>query len=206
MNPYFKLASELARLIGEAKTFPLGGLPPCPRPAVAEDAPKVLFFAPHPDDETIQGGLALRLLREAKWNVINVAVTLGSKKGRQQERLAELKNASEFIGFGLLEAGTNGLEHVTPKTRVNDKPLWAEMVKTIAAILTRHQPKVIFFPHDEDWNDTHIGLHHLLLDALRSLPPGFRCFCVETEFWGQNDSPNLLVEYNTQEVADLMAA
>jgi LmbE family N-acetylglucosaminyl deacetylase len=37
-----------------------------------------LIFSPHPDDECIIGGLALRLLREAKWNVINVAVTLGS--------------------------------------------------------------------------------------------------------------------------------
>jgi LmbE family N-acetylglucosaminyl deacetylase len=205
MNPYLKFVSELAALTNNAKTFPLGNFPRCPRPQLAADAPKVLFFAPHPDDETIQGGLMLRLLREAKWNAINVAVTQGSKKERQAERLAELKNACDFLGFGLLQTAPNGLEKVTPKTRENDQPLWNEMVKVIAKILSEQKPKAIFFPHDQDWNGTHIGVHWLVTDALRSLPD-FECFCVETEFWGQNDAPNLMVEYSEQDVADLMTA
>ena len=74
--------SEYARLTREGKGWPLGGFPKCARPAVAPDAPKVLIFSPHPDDEVIIGGLALRLLREAQWNVINVAVTQGSNRAR----------------------------------------------------------------------------------------------------------------------------
>ncbi|MFN7141256.1 MAG: PIG-L family deacetylase, partial [Limisphaerales bacterium] len=31
-------------------------------------------------------------------------------------------------------------------------------------------------------------------------------YTVETEFWGQNDTPNLMVEYSEQDVADLVAA
>lgn len=206
MNPYLNFVSDLARLTAEAKTFPLGNFPPCARPDISADAPKMLFFAPHPDDETIIGGLMLRLFREAKWNAINVAVTQGSKKERQAERLVELKAACNFLGFNLVQTAPNGLEKVTPKTRENDKPLWSQMVKVIANILIEHKPQVIFFPHDQDWNGTHIGVHFLVMDALRSLPSDFNCFCVETEFWGQNDAPNLMVEYNEQEVADLMTA
>lgn len=206
MNPYLRFVSETARLTNEAKALPLGGLAPCPRPNVPSDAPKVLFFAPHPDDETIQGGLALRLWREANWNVVNVAVTQGSKKERQTERFDELKGACNYLGFGLLQTAPNGLEKVGPNTRESDKALWAQMVGVIAEILSVQKPMVIFFPHDQDWNGTHVGVHWLVMDALRSLPASFNCFCAETEFWGQNDSPNLMVEYSEQVVADLMAA
>jgi N-acetylglucosamine malate deacetylase 1 len=205
MNPYLKFVSDLARLTAEAKSFPLGEFAQCRRPQITADAPKVLFFAPHPDDETIQGGLALRLLREAKWNVVDVAVTQGSKKERQAERLTELQAACDYLGFGLVQTAPNGLEKVSSKTRENDKALWTQMVKIIANILAEHNPKVIFFPHDQDWNGTHIGVHYLVMDALHSLP-NFNCFCVETEFWGQNDAPNLMVEYSAQDAADLMAA
>ena len=206
MNPYLKFVSDLAATTTLAKSLPLGGIPACERPVVPADAPKALFFAPHPDDETIQGGLALRLLREAKWNVINVAVTQGSKKERQAERYEELKNACNYLGFGLLQTAANGLEKVTPKTRETDKALWAQMVKVIADMLAKQQPKAIFFPHDQDWNGTHIGVHHLVIDALRNLPASYSPYCVETEFWGQNDAPNLMVEYSAQDVADLIAA
>ena len=206
MNPYSKLVAAHAQAINEAKSSPLGGFPPAPRPSIPANAPKVLFFAPHPDDETIIGGLALRLLREAKWNVINVAVTQGSKKERQAERLQELKAACDYIGFGLLQTAPNGLEKVTPKTRDTDKALWSQMVKVIADILMQQQPRVIFFPHDQDWNGTHIGVHHLVMDALRSLPETFSTYCVETEFWGQNDTPNLHVEYDADDVTTLVTA
>jgi LmbE family N-acetylglucosaminyl deacetylase len=46
----------------------------------------VMILSPHPDDECISGGLALRLMHENGWHVVNVAVTLGSNKDRQKER------------------------------------------------------------------------------------------------------------------------
>jgi LmbE family N-acetylglucosaminyl deacetylase len=206
MNPYNQFVTDAARLVSEAKKFPLGGFPPAPRPTLSPDAPKALFFAPHPDDETIVGGLALRLLREAKMNVINVAVTLGSKKERQAERLMELQNACRYIGFGVETTGPNGLECVTAKTRASDPQFWNGMVKVIAGILIKHQPRVILFPHEQDWNGTHIGVHHLVMDALRTMMPGFECFVVETEFWGAMDDPNLAVEISEADLADLITA
>jgi LmbE family N-acetylglucosaminyl deacetylase len=205
MNPYSKLVSDFARLVAEGKTLPLGGFPPASRPAIAADAPKVLFFAPHPDDETILGGLALRLMREAKWNVIDIAITLGSIKARKPGRLQELQNACQFLGFHLELSAPEGLDDVKPATRGHNPAAWSQMVGIVAAILEKHRPQVIFFPHELDWNSTHIGVHFLILDALKAAP-GLQCFLVETEFWGQMQSPNLLVEYNAETVADLMAA
>lgn len=206
MNPYHHFVSEYARMAREGKLFPLGTSAPLPRPLIARDAPKVLIFSPHPDDEVIIGGLALRLMREANWNIINVAVTQGSKKERQAERLTELKKCCECIGFGLVQTAPHGLEKVNPKARVDDPSHWARSVQAVADVLATHQPRVILFPHDLDWNSTHVGTHLLVMDALRSLPTAFTCHTVETEFWGQNPSPNLMVELDAQQVADLITA
>jgi len=206
MNPYQQFVSDAVRLITEAKTLPLGGFPPAPRPPLSAAAPRALFFAPHPDDETISGGLALRLLREANFNVINVAVTQGSKRARQAERLVELQHACAYLGFGIQTTAPNGLERVTAQTRQADPQYWGNLVQVIAEILIKHQPRVILFPHERDWNGTHIGVHHLVMDALHNMMPGFECVVVETEFWGAMDDPNLAVEISAADLADLIAA
>src|SRR5437762_13086988 len=89
MNPYHHFVSEYTRFAKEGQTYPLGTFAPLPRPQITPNAPRVLIFSPHPDDEVIIGGLALGLLRGAKWKVMNVAVTQGSKKERQGERRSE---------------------------------------------------------------------------------------------------------------------
>jgi LmbE family N-acetylglucosaminyl deacetylase len=204
-NPYQQMVNEYARFAKAGKSYPLGGFPPAPRPTLAPNAPKALIFSPHPDDEVIIGGLALRLLREAQWNVINVAVTQGSNKARQQPRLEELKNCCANIGFGLVQTATDGLEKINPKTRQQDPAHWQACVKVIAAIIAREQPKVVFFPHDADWNSSHIGTHYLVTDALKTLGD-FGCHCVETEFWAAMATPNLMVEIPPQDLADLVTA
>src|SRR5437764_12292741 len=117
MNPYHGLVAQYARLAAESKFYSKGAFPPLTPLDFPKDAPKALFFAPHPDDETIIGGLALRLMREARMKVINVAVTQGSKKERQGERLSELRKACDYIGFDLITTGVNGLEGVNLQTR-----------------------------------------------------------------------------------------
>jgi N-acetylglucosamine malate deacetylase 1 len=205
MNPYTTLVNGISRIVTEGRSLPLGGFGAAPRPEIPADAPKVLFFAPHPDDETIAGGLALRLLREAKWNVIDIAVTQGSLPERKAPRWEELRGACNYLGFGLEGTAPGGLDNVRPTTRAKDAPAWSQKVGTIAALLEKHRPKVIFFPHQLDWNDTHIGVHLLVMDALKAVP-GAQCYLVETEFWGQMHAPNLMVEYSAGDVADLVAA
>jgi N-acetylglucosamine malate deacetylase 1 len=206
MNPYLQFVAAYTKLLREGRSYPLGTFDPLPRPEVDDDAPKVLIFSPHPDDEVVIGGLALRLLRESKWNVINVAVTQGSNKARQPERLQELKNCCNCIGFGLVQTSPNGLERITMKARTEEPAHWLRCVDTIADILKQHRPRVILFPHEADWNTAHVGTHFLVLDALQRLPADFNCYTVETEYWGPNPAPNLMVELGEQEVADLITA
>lgn len=206
MNSYATFVAELAAQLERGKAFPLGGFPMPAHAKPAADAPRALIFSPHPDDEVIIGGLALRLQRELKWNVINVAVTQGSNKARQPERWAELKQCCDYIGFGLVATLEGGLEGINPRTRAEKPAEWASKVECIAGILREHKPAAIFFPHDDDWNVTHIGTHHLIVDALKSLGPEFSCTTVETEFWGAMDTPNLMVESSVQDVTDLITA
>jgi LmbE family N-acetylglucosaminyl deacetylase len=206
MNPYQTFVGDFARIVRSGHAHPLGGFPVpvhTPRPP---DAPRVLIFSPHPDDEVIIGGLPLRLARELGWKVINVAVTQGSNPKRQPERWKELRACCDYIGFGLLATGANGLEGINPESRRSRPEDWRRSVDLIAGILSEQKPRAIFFPHDDDWNITHIGTHHLVVDALNQLGTEFSCAAVETEFWGAMDTPNLLVESSEPDVVDLITA
>jgi LmbE family N-acetylglucosaminyl deacetylase len=206
MSPYQTFVSDFARLVRQGKELPLGGFPSPTRPKPAPDAPRALIFSPHPDDEVIIGALPLRLLRELGWNVVNVAVTQGSNPARRAERWKELRACCDYIGFGLVASVEKGLEGINPKARSADTRAWSKSVECIARILYEHQPRAIFFPHDDDWNVTHIGTHHLVVDAMRELGGGFSCHAVETEFWGAMDAPNLMVESSERDVIDLLTA
>ncbi len=206
MNPYQSFIAEIARLVEQAKSYPLGGFPIPVRSKPASDAPRALIFSPHPDDEVIMGGLPLRLMRELGWNVINVAVTQGSNKARQAERWRELQGCCDYIGFELVATRKGGLEGINLKTRADKPAEWNKSVDRIAAILQEQKPSAIFFPHDDDWNVTHIGVHHLLVDALKKLGDEFSCYTVETEFWGAMDTPNLMVESSQSDIVDLITA
>jgi len=205
-TPYHQLVADYVRLLREGRKLPLGNLPPPPRPQLASDASKALFFAPHPDDECIVGGVALRLMRQAGLQVLDVAVTLGSNKERQLGRLQELRNACDYLGFGLITTGPTGLQKVTPKSRAQDPAPRAECVKVIRGILEEHRPKVVLCPHDRDWNSSHIGTHYLVTDALKEMSADYTCYLIETEFWGAMGDPNLLVEISSEDLADLIAA
>ena len=201
-----QFVGQFQKLVKQGKSLKAAKISSGARPKITASAPNVLIFSPHPDDECITGGLALRLLREAKWNVVNVAVTLGSKRARQAARQRELQNACASLGFKLIVAGERGLEHINFEARLKNPARWRAAMKTIAGILAEQKPRVIFVPHENDVHPAHIGTHLLVVDALKMLPRNFTCFVVETEFWGQMARPNLLVEIGAKDLADLIAA
>jgi len=206
MNPYATLVHDYARSFRDGRALPLGGVPPVERPPLSPGAPRALVFSPHPDDECIVGGLALRLRIESGWEILNVAVTQGSNRARQAGRLEELRQACGYIGFGIVQTTPNGLEKVTPKCRAEEPAVWAPMVRRIAEILAEQKPAAIFVPHEHDWNGTHIGTHFLVLDALATLGPEFRTVLVDTEYWGQMTRPNLMVEIGEDHLTQLVTA
>jgi N-acetylglucosamine malate deacetylase 1 len=197
---------QFQKLVKQGQSLKAGKTPAGSHPKISASAPNVLLFSPHPDDECIIGGLALRLLREARWNAVNVAVTLGSNRARQAARRRELQNACVSLGFKLIVPGKRGLEQINPESRAKNHAHRRAAVKTIAGILAAQKPRVIFVPHENDVHPAHVGVHWLVLDALKKLPRHFACFIVETEFWGQMTGPNLLVEIGAKDLADLIAA
>jgi LmbE family N-acetylglucosaminyl deacetylase len=205
MNSYRDFVNGFAKLFREGKSLSPKNSPRRKKPS-AKDAPVVLIFSPHPDDECIVGGLPLRLSRETGARVINVAVTLGSNTKRRSARLRELKRACDALGFELEQTSQKGLENINPEARAKKTKSWVAAVKIVAGILAKHQPCVIFFPHQFDHHPTHIGTHWLVMDALKTMPKAFECHLIETEFWGQMSSPNLLVESSVEDVADLVSA
>ncbi len=204
-HPYQRWVNQVLKVQARGAGLPLGGFNALRRPKIKKNAPKVFIFSPHPDDECIIGGLALRLLREKRMNVINIAVTQGSRKDRQAGRWDELSKACEFIGFGLQSTGPCGLEGINLKTRNGQPEVWAKSVQVIADLMREQQPAILMVPHATDWNSSHIGTHHLVMDALRLLP-GYSPQVVETEFWGAMPSPNLMVEVSPRDLADMIGA
>ena len=206
MNPYQRYISEIRNAILAAGRYPLGGLHPSVEINVPENARRVLLFSPHPDDECITGGLPLRLHRELKFKVINVAITLGSDKGRRRERYDELEGACGYLGFDLIKDWAQGEKKITPAARRGDPVRWERLVCRIAAIISVQKPLVIFYPHQADGHATHKGTSLLVLDALKRIGRNLSCYTVETEYWRPMNNPNLLVEIGETDVSDLIAA
>ena len=205
MNSYRDFVTTTAKLFRLGKSIAPKASPHRLKKLPA-NAPVALIFSPHPDDECITGALPLRLLQESGVRVINIAVTLGSNAKRQPARLRELKHACAALGFELEQTAPGGLNHINTGTRKKNPKAWAAAANVIAAILEDFQPRMIFFPHDDDHHPTHIGTYFLVMDALKTLPKSFACTLVETEFWGQMRAPNLLVESSLDDVATLMNA
>jgi len=206
MDAHHRLVAEWARLEREGRALPIPAGAAKARPEPRAGAPVALLFSPHPDDEAIVGALALRLLREVGWRVVDIAVTLGSNPARRDARWAELEACCAQLGFELQCAAPGGLERVNLDARQGDPAQWARATRAIADVLAQRAPAAIFFPHAGDVNTTHVGTHHLVVDALASLGPQFSTHTLETEFWATLHTPNLLVEVTPTDLADLMAA
>jgi N-acetylglucosamine malate deacetylase 1 len=148
----------------------------------------VMIISPHPDDECIIGSLALRLMLENNAQIINVAVTLGSKKERQKARLKELNAACEFLEMDLDVLSED----------------WTKKTKELKALIEKYQPQLILAPHTKDHHPTHIKTGKLLEKVLKTTK--LKCLVAWTEFWGAQEKPNCLIEVPQEIVARQMQA
>jgi N-acetylglucosamine malate deacetylase 1 len=202
--------TELAALAQVARAR----LAPAPRanqPAPAASAPVVAIVSPHPDDECIIGGLALRLAMECGWRVVNIAVTQGSNPERQSARAAELRAACDYLGFECVFFGERGLSNVNPGARAardnTDYPgAWQANVTTLAQKLNALKPALILAPHQHDAQPTHVGTHWLTRDALAEMSTDFSTHIAFTEYWSTMESPNLLVAQSAPQVGQMISA
>lgn len=135
----------------------------------------VMILSPHPDDECIVGSLALRLQKENNAHVVNVAVTLGSHKERQKARLKELGDACELLEMELV---------------VLDED-WTKKRKELKSLIQKYQPQIVLAPHLKDHHPTHIKTGQLLKKVVDTKS---NFIVAWTEFWGQLEKPNALIE------------
>jgi LmbE family N-acetylglucosaminyl deacetylase len=136
----------------------------------------ILILSPHPDDESIIGSLPLRLMHENNAHIINVAVTLGSNKKRQKARLKELQNACELLEMDLDVLSED----------------WPTKAKELKSLIQKYQPNLILAPHLKDHHPTHIKTGKLLEKVLKTTK--INTLVAWTEFWGQMEKPNCLIE------------
>lgn len=179
------------------------------KPPALSDAPhlgKVMILAPHPDDECIIGALPLRLQREAGMSVSVVPVTLGSNPERRAARRQELQAACDVLGFAIVEAARQPFAEVRPETRQDQPIVWQGMAGKLAAVIQQEKPSIIFLPHRYDGHGTHIGVHHLAIDALARQPADFAARLIFTEFWHPQREPNLMVESTPADLLQLLMA
>ncbi len=202
-NPFLDIVAGYVTLFQAGRKL----APPAPGDVRRQitDSRRVMLFSPHPDDECLNGGLPLRLLRQSGLKVINVAVTLGSLKSRRATRRHELEQACAHLGFECLVPLSGGLERINLMTRRQDRPHWADAATALAEIIARHLPELVFLPHARDGHPTHRATHYLVRDALQLQAANFDCWLIETEYWAPLTAPNLLVESSPVEVADMMA-
>jgi len=180
-----------------------GNLPPCD----SKLAP-VLLFSPHPDDESITGLLPLRLRLEEGRPVINIAVTLGSRCDRREQRREELERACEILGFAVehLALLQNNPEYLRDESADpgNGEPL---SEKAILSILHHYRPALVVYPHELDGHPTHEAVSRLLGRTLRRYGEETAAvLAAETECWQPMPSADLAVEGSVRDVAMLCEA
>jgi N-acetylglucosamine malate deacetylase 1 len=210
---WLQYLTEVVKAVDSGKTIPLGpSSSPLLAPPVAADRPaaKVVYCAPHPDDECLSGALAFRLRLDSGAKVTNIAITLGSDKEQRPRRLRELEFACSAAGFDLVvPQHPSGLDHVTASNREEKPAEWSSKVTALREIFDQESPDAVLAPHACDFNTTHVGTHWLVVDALAEhLERRKReaVLFIETEFWHQIEKPNLMLGLTPEFVAAQMVA
>jgi len=174
---------------------------------------------------------------ESGSRVTNIAVTLGSGAAQHERRRGEVGSACRVLGFDLVIPSVDGMhsrfrsrgggavtgsEHaptqgkpasglgpVNLAARQSDPTGWRQRVQRLAEIFDEEQPEVVFAPHADDFNTTHIGTHYLVTEALDlhlSRRADTSVALVETDFWHEMAEPNLMVAVSPEVAAVQLVA
>ncbi len=166
------------------------GLPSLPIPdGFLLNAPlRVLVVPPHPDDECLMAGYALRMKEEWSAEVSVLCFSFGSKPERRNERKQELEASVNTLGFSSLQ-------------RMNlEKISKSELLDAI----TLMKPHVVFTPHADDGHETHVETHRLVRECMSQYlnrHTDEKILWVQSEFWRDMKSPNILIPYSSAHVA-----
>ncbi len=157
-------------------------------------AKKILIVAPHPDDECLMSGFALRAKAEFHSEISVLPFSYGSNRDRQAERKSELLHALQVLGFSLLDSRSAGFDEL----RAQD----------VVKALQEYAPDLIIFPHLKDGHPTHMKCSEIVDSSARlwAKTNGRTLHLLETEYWQAMENPNLMIPLSLKEVAQMGSA
>ncbi|MBU6154744.1 MAG: PIG-L family deacetylase [Bdellovibrionales bacterium] len=181
---------DFSRYVDQIEALYLAGLPEgqrksfsalTPLSQIMGEVPKrLLIIAPHPDDECLMSGLALRAKEECGAEVAVLAYGFGSDPARRDGRKEEFKKALQVLGF---------------KELVSDPA-------DLRGAIHSFRPEAILIPNLHDSHPTHIRCSEEAWDAARATVSagGMRLTVLESEYWGPMGNPNLLIPLSSSTV------
>ncbi len=157
----------------------------------------VLVVSPHPDDELIPAGGTLLTLRDAGWQILNLACGLG-RPDQHERRRAELTQACEVAGFEL-----DCVEPPLSMSRGDDlDAARRRLVPSIEARLDALEPDLVVAPGPTEHHHGHELVARAVIDAVASTARPLTLWW--WELWGQLGHATLLVD--VEELLDRVVA
>jgi len=150
---------------------------------------RILLISPHPDDECLMSGIALRAKEEFSSEVWVLPFSFGSRPERQKEREEELEGALRVLEFQRFEIPG----HLS----------FAELSHgQILTALNALQPDCVILPHVEDFHPTHVRCSKAARSAVVQYVEntGNSITLLESEYWQPMLHPNLLIPLPTSVV------
>lgn len=129
---------------------------------------KILFVAPHPDDEALGcGGTILKHKNdgdEVYWLIVtNIDTANGWPEERVKSRQLEIEEVAQEFGF------KETIKLDFPTTKLDSVPV-SDMVDAISKVMSRIQPETIYLPNR---SDVHTD-HHVVFQSAWSCTKNFR--------------------------------
>jgi len=184
-------------VLHQAEDIPLGNYKKMEWPPVKPNAPRVMLFSAHPDDECFVA-LAVRLRREG-CHIVNVAMTLGRDE-QSLRRASELQSACAFLDFEL--AVNNGKEPV--RTYQVHSEEGRKQASSMILVMERYRPDIVITHHGRDFHPDHTGTNRIVRDAIGYSKWDGLLF--ESEYWHQLESPNVMIEVSDVDVVVMLKA
>ena len=155
----------------------------------------LLLVAPHPDDECLMAGFAIRAVEEWGTRVIVLPYSYGSKVDRRKERHGELMRAVASLGF----------EWIDPR---QDHSLGELSPGDLARALADCVPDAVLFPHSNDGHPTHIRCSRQVSEVvtLWANSSRKRVHLFESAYWQDLPDPNFMVDLTSDHVIRMGSA
>lgn len=161
--------------------------------------PSVICVSPHPDDELLGAPATLMALRDAGWEVINLACSLGRPEDRDRRR-AELIEACGVARFELV------IPDELPPIGDGDDLGVAQgvLAAAISDVLTRSDARLIVGPSPHDGHHGHETVGRAIRDAVEARGEPIRVMF--WGLWGELPIPNLFVPFDAARLLEIQRA